>query len=142
MYQKTITLFNYYESKISGIFLWYPTVLRNVNIVVDKAAITAKYGEKAQDNAILHVRQPNGSKPWLSPKEWANQVNDSLADFVTFKSGDFFWLGEWPDEIPVNEEDYVDGFYDYMSNKYDYVFRVTTVGGPYSLIPHFEILGR
>lgn len=142
MYTKTITLFNYYESKISGIYLWYPTVLHNVHLVTDKAAIIAKYGEKSQDNAALNVREPNGSKPWLPPKEWAGQVNDMLPDSITFKSGDFFWLGEWPDSSPINEDAYIDGFYDYMANKYDYVFRITTVGGPYTLIPHFEILGR
>ena len=34
------------------------------------------------------------------------------------------------------------GFYDYMNKKYDNVFSISNVGGPYRLIPHFEIGGK
>lgn len=78
--------------------------------------------------------------PWIPPKEWANQVNDLLDDTITFASGDFFWDGEWA-QGPVNDEDYRDGFYTYMNSQYDFVYRITSVGGPYTVIPHFEILG-
>ena len=46
---------------------------------------------------------------------------------------------------PVKDSDYSDrvngGFYDYINKRYDYVFLITNVGGPYTLIPHFEIGG-
>lgn len=149
MYDKVVTLFNYYESKQSDTYLWYPTVLRNVDLAVDKAAILAKYGAESQDNASLHVRYQNatdgkmvGEKLWRPPTEWENQVNETLPETLTFKSGDFFWWGEWPDKEPINDDDYMDGFDDYMSKRHDYVFRITSVGGPYSVIPHFEIMGR
>ena len=142
MYDKTITLFNYYESKQSDTYLWYPTVLHNVDLNVDKAAILAKYGEQSQDNSILHVRDPNGAKPWLPPKAWGEQVNELLPETMTFRSGDLFWMGEWPSQTPIDDNEYIDGFEDYLARKYDFVFRISTVGGPFSLIPHFEILGR
>ena len=83
--------------------------------------------------------------PWLPPKEWARQVNDMLDDTITFDSReDFFWLGEWTDG-PVNDDDYTlmryASFRDYMTKNYDYVFKITSVGGPYTVIPHFEIRG-
>ena len=34
------------------------------------------------------------------------------------------------------------GFYDYMNKKYDNVLSISNVGGPYRLIPHFEIGGK
>lgn len=83
--------------------------------------------------------------PWLPPKEWTRQVNDLMGDSITFDSReDFFWLGEWTDG-PVSDEDYTlmryASFRDYMVKNYDYVFKITSVGGPYTVIKHFEIRG-
>lgn len=150
MYDKTVTLFNR-KSDRSG-STWYPTVLQNVDLNLDKASILAKYGAKSQDSASLHVRCKNvdgnkmvGEKLWMSPKEWKNQTDDTLRNTLTFAGGndfDFFWVGEWEETEPVNDADYADGFYNYMNGKYDFVFAVSSVGGPYSLIPHFEITGK
>lgn len=149
MYDKTVTLFNYYESKQAGIYRWYPSVLRNVSVITDKAALLAKYGQETQDSAVMHVFCTErdggryvGDKLWLPPIAWENQVNDLLPETLTFGSGDFFWIGEWPDTDPVNDDNYMDGFMDDMARKHDFVFRISSVGGPYSLIPHFEITGR
>ena len=151
MYNDTVTLFNRKEGAEGD--TWYPSVLRNVQINMDRAAIVAKYGAESADNAMLHVRyKPSsdgsrkvGEKQWLPPKIW-DQVVDP-AGFVTFTTGnrfDFFWFGDWGNETPVHDSDYFsDGdFYTYMNRKYDYVFAITSVGGPYSLIPHFEIMGK
>ena len=74
MYNDTITLFNRYESKLGD--TWYPSILHNVNLNMDKASIIAKYGSDSQDNAVLNVQyslkdnqKMIGSKPWLPPKE-------------------------------------------------------------------------
>lgn len=149
MYKDTVTLFCRYESRLGD--TWYPSVLRNVNLNMDKAAIIAKYGAESKDNAVLNVRcNKNGKdiyvsgKTWLPPKEWDRQTNDLLSSSLTFTSGqafDFFYVGEWTDESPIRDEDYgVDGFYDYMNRHYDYVFAITSVAR-YSVIPHFEIMG-
>ncbi len=152
MYNDTITLFNRYESRLGDV--WYPTILHNVNLNMDKAAIMAKYGMESQDNAVLNVRyKQNGAnkmvdgKLWLPPKEWDKQTNDMLPLTLTFSSGsafDFFWLGEWGGSSQINDGDYTAdaGFYGYMNRLHDYVFAITSVGGPYSVIPHFEIMGR
>ena len=152
MYKNTITLFNRKEGNEGD--TWYPTILRNVQLNMDKAAILAKYGAEAKDSAVLHIRYNLdgdkivvSGKRWEPPKQWEQLENHSEA--VTFTPGDrfdFFWLGEWPDENPVQDSDYMGtadaDFYTYMNRTHDYVFAVSSVGGPYSVIHHFEIMGK
>lgn len=145
MYKDTITLFNRKPGGVKG-DAWYPTVIRNVNLNIDRAAILAKYGAESQDNAALFIRYQNDNgnilvsgKPWMPPKEW-----DQTEDAITFNGGakfDFFWKGEWTGGI-ASDADYGDeGFYDWMNRTHDYVFAVSSVA-MYSVIPHFEIMGR
>jgi hypothetical protein len=141
MYQDTITLFN--RKKKSDSDVWYPTIIRNVNLNIDKAAILAKYGSESQDKAMLSIRYKTdgqdvfiAGKPWMSPKTW-----DGTEDAVTFNpDGDFFWKGEWKEGI-VSDDLYTDGFYSYMNKTHDYIFAVSSVA-QYSVIPHFEIMGK
>ena len=153
MYSDTVTMFNFYESSTAAI--WYPHVLSGVHLETDRGQIMKLYGPDSTDNAELHIAYTEKDKQkiitnaagkeliWLPPKAWAKQVNDELADSITFNpSTDFFWKGEWVGDNPVNDADYRDGFYAYMNNQYDFVYLVSSVGGPYSVIPHFEILGK
>lgn len=146
MHQDTITLFNRKKGERGQGDTWYPTVIKGVNLNIDRAAILAKYGAESQDNAALHIRYKKAGneilvaeKPWMSPKEW-----DGTEDSLTFASGtnfDFFWMGEWGGGI-VTDADYLDeGFYGYMNRTKDYVFAVSSVA-MYSVIPHFEIMGK
>ena len=149
MYSDKITLFNHYKSRLGD--MWYPTVIDGVNLLIDKAAIVAKYGAERKDNAILniHYQIVDGKifvdgKPYMPPKEWERQTNDMLAESITFTSGqdfDFFWRGEWPDDDPISDEDYLDGFYSHMNSRHDDVYAITRHAW-YSLIPHFEIGGK
>ena len=155
MYSKTVTVFNYYESKTTGDAYWYPHVLSGVDLNTDRGAIIKKYGADTADNAQLHILygtnqfgqkviadKGSNAIPWLPPKEWQKQTNDLLSETLTFSpEDDFFWEGEW-DKGVVNDDDYRGGFYQYMNQSRDNVFKITSVGGPYSLIPHFEILGK
>lgn len=151
MYQNTITLFNRKSGDRGQPDTWYPTVIRNVNLNIDRAAILAKYGPETNDTAMLAIRfKPSAGealidcgngvqKPWMPPKSW-----DRTVDSLTFSGGsdfDFFWQGEWVDGI-VKDSDYGDeGFYNHMNRTHDYVFAISSVA-MYSVIPHFEILGR
>lgn len=150
MYDKTVTVFNFYESSTAA--TWFPHVLSGVDLSTDRGAILKKYGPDSTDSAQLHIiyQQKNNENiivdkngkelVYLPPKEWKRQVNDLLEDTITFSTTDFFIVGEWED-IPVNEEDYLRGFYQYINDYYDHCYRITSVGGPYTVIPHFEILG-
>lgn len=148
MYQDVVTMFNRKPGGRGEGDTWYPTVIAGVNLNIDRAAILAKYGADSQDNAELHIRyQKDGGeimvagKPWMSPKEW-----DGTEDSLTFAGGnsfDFFWQGEWDGGIVTDSDSrWADeGFYNYMNRTHDYVFAVSSVA-LYSVIPHFEIMGK
>lgn len=143
-------MFNKYTDQTGNIY-WYPHVLSRVDLIIDKAANVAKTGLDSADTANLHVKYTTVNEdkvidgiPWVPPKEWAKQTNDLLSNSITFASGDFFVEGEYSEDV-VKDADYANrvdgGFYDYMNKRNDYVFLITNVGGPYTLIPHFEIGG-
>ena len=148
MYSDTVTIFNRYESRLGD--MWYPTVLRGVNFMSDRSAIVQKYGEQSKDNAVVNVRYDNVNgkvfvvgKEYFPPKEWDRQTNDMLTRTITFTPGekfDFFYLGEYSEE-PISDDDYTEGFYDYMNSTFDGVFAITSVA-KLDLIPHFEITGK
>ena len=148
MYQDTITLFNRIPGGNAG-DSFYPTVIKNVNLNIDRAAILAKYGPDTKDSAVLHIRYRNKDgeivivcdsvkeKSWRSPKAW-NKTGETL----TFNpDGDFFIKGEWDGGIVSDVEHGPDGFYAKMNREHDYVFAVSSVA-QYSVVPHFEIMGK
>ena len=152
MYKDTITLFIRQEGDEGD--TWHPTIIPNVHLNMDRAAIMAKYGAEAADSAELHLRYTQegnekriAEKVWKPPKEWEKLLDKTGA--ITFTPGDrfdFFWLGNWDREAPVHDSDFTvisfTGFYNFMNRNFDHVFAITSVGGPYSVIPHFEILGK
>lgn len=152
MFTDTITVFNRYVDSFKNV-TWYPTVIHGVNLLIDKAAIVAKYGAESKDNAVLniHYQTVDGQimidgKPYLPPKEWERQTNDKLPETITFASGtgfDFFMLGEYPTTEPILDDydNYKHGFFEEMKEEYDFVFAITSLG-MYSVIPHFEITGK
>lgn len=157
MHSDTVTIFNFYESNTAAI--WYPHVLSGVHLETDRGQIMKLYGPDSTDNAQLHIPfvDKDGKRvvvdasgkelPWLSPKEWRKQVNDLLDDSITFNpTTDFFMAGTWDGEGPVDDADYTDrryeGFYAFMNAEKDFVYLISSVGGPYKVIPHFEILGK
>lgn len=149
MYADTVTLFNRYDNGAED--LWFPTILRGVDLNIDKAAIVATYGENSTDNARLHVRCSIddgditvGGKTYLPPKLWKAQSADEAANSLTFTSGqtfDFFIVGEWDSADRIDDADYLDGFYNFCNKIYDYCFAITSVAR-YSVIPHFEIMAK
>lgn len=146
MYDKTVTVFNYYESATKRV--WYPHVIKNVHLETDRAQIVKQYGPESKDNAMLMIRCAEDLSidgvPYLPPKAWKAQTNELLGQSITFTpSKDIFMLGEWTGAAEINDDDYTGrdaGFDGYMNSRYDNVFRVTSAGS-YSVIPHFEIMG-
>ena len=147
MFTDTITLFNKYDGA-SGI-TWFPHILHRTQLNKDKAVILERYGQDSQDKAsvIINCNKKDGAimigdTVYKPPKEWERQVNDDLPSTITLKDDDFFVEGSFEFESPILDEDYTDGFYAYMRKNHDFCFKVTSVGGLYKLIPHFEVLGR
>lgn len=143
MYQDTITLFNRKPGSASSGDTWYPTVIRNVNLQVDRAAIIAKYGPESGDNAYLgiHYKKEAGQimvagKPYMEPKEW-----DRTEDSITFAPGDFFWKGVWTGGIVSDSEYSTEGFYGKMNREKDNVFVISSKS-VHTVIPLIEVWGK
>jgi hypothetical protein len=146
MYNDTITLFNRNPGGRGQPDCWYPTVIKNVNLIVDRAAVVAKYGAESKDNAILNIRYAVkdgkimvAGKPWMPPKSW-----DKTEKTITFTGGndfDFFWVGEWTEGVKQDADYGAEGFYGFMNRTHDFVFAINSVS-KLSVIPHFEITGK
>ena len=148
MYKDTVTLFNRYVDSM-GNTMWFPHVLTNVNFNADKSVIVSKYGEESKDNAVLNIKyhlrgltkMVNG-KPYLNPKDWERQVNDELSKSITFSQGndfDFFMLGDYGSEEMIKDDKGT--FFRDIQQEYDNVYAITSVA-EYTVIPHFEIVGK
>lgn len=145
MYTDTVTVFN--KRKTESGDIWYPCVLHGVNLIIDRAANQAKTGLENADTAKLFVHYQNvdseimiADRRYYPPKEWA--ALDDVEKTITFIDGvTFFIRGEYS-ENPVADEAYRNGFQSYLNKTKDDCYRVTSVGGPYKLIPHFEIGGQ
>lgn len=151
MYSDTITLFNRYHSKLGD--MWYPHILKGVNLISDKASIMAKYGAETSDKASLHIKYKEvdgkikiDGIPFLPPKEWASLTNDELGKYITFNDDanrfDFFIVGEYDGGPVFDDGSDVKGFYEKMDAEHDYCYVITSVSSPYKVIPHFEIMAR
>lgn len=148
MYSDVVTVFCRRKSRSGD--MWYPTVIHGANLNVNRAAIVAKYGADSKDNAVLNIHYATveeqiaiAEKIYFLPKEWQRQSEEKIANSITFTAGvdfDFFMEGEYECTGPIRDDDYTDGFYNYMNSNYDNVFSITSVA-KYSVIPHFEIMG-
>lgn len=143
MYRDKITLFNRLSTADGD--LWYASIIE-ADVNIDRAAMIAKYGETAKDVAKIHVRFSDdpcgkhiGQYEYVLPKSWSGQANT-----ITFKGGqafDFIVVGEISVSSPVSDNDYTQGYYEYMNAQYDNVFAIDSVA-EYSVIPHLEIMAR
>lgn len=147
MYDDTVTIFNRKITQEGAV--WYPTVTEGVQVGWDAAPAHAGYGWKQDDEIValipyipLEGTPAVAGKLYLPPKMWQRAEQPEL--YVTFTGGedfDFFILGGWPDETPVEDSRWTDGFYDHMCRTRDGVFAVTGVH-KYHALPHFALTGR
>lgn len=151
IYRQIVTVFNRKEEY--GETIWHPSVIYGVHLIIDRSIIVSTYGEQASDNAKLHIRYtPSsegakiltgaGRKIYLPPKEFAAMGNP--AENITFAFGDnfdFIFDGEYSELVPIADDDYKSGFFNYMNKTYDNVFAITNCS-KFNLIPHFEIVAR
>lgn len=147
LYKQTVTIFNRVETNEAT--LWYPTVIENVHLMIDRAIIISTYGEQSQDNARLHIRYaPSGEdaivagKIYMTPKVF--RASGNPANNITFAFGDafdFIKSGAYSESGPINDDDYKGGFFNYMNKTYDEVFAITNVS-KFNLLPHFEITAK
>ncbi len=137
-YNKTVTVYSKTAEGVEGTETWYPTVLKNVRMLVSRGADTSKNGTDSADSAKLYVKPgmlPEGSKGYLPEKEWGRLPQKCKQYFYTFKSGESFFV-----EGDTTREEQREDFFGYMKERYDNCFMVTNVDR-YDLIPHLEVGG-
>ena len=150
LYRDTVTLFNRFVDS-SGNISWLPTVLKGTHFVVSKSVIVATYGENSSDSAMLNVLyQVNngktmiGRKTYLPPIQYKKLDIDAAMKSITFTAGldfDFIYGGIWTQTAPIADEDYKNGFFQYMKNHFDDVYAITDTP-KYNVIKKFAIVAR
>lgn len=136
MYNDTVTVFNYYEDKKKSICRWYPTVLHDVELQINHGITVTTDGNANDNTASLHIR--NDLDKYLNPVAFKRA--EDRENHFTLGQKDFFVEGEL-DLIVIDEDDYPNGFFEYIKSEYDNVFKITTVER-YKVIPHFEVGGK
>ena len=151
IYKQVVTVFNRVEEY--GATIWHPSVIHGVHLIIDRSIIVSTYGEQASDNAKLHIRYTpssegavvltdGGGKIYLPPKEFrAMGSPDSNITFAFGDNFDFIMEGIYGELMPIADDDYKSGFFNYMNKTYDNVFAITNCS-KFNLIPHFEIVAR
>lgn len=145
MHDQTITLFNYSDSENA----WRVTVIDGCYFYVTSALLPSTNGLGNSDNSCLIIYTEkdasiNGLK-YLKPKEY--QRSDKAGCFTMKPETDFFLCGAWEgfeDEIPqlISDDEFENGFYDFMNDNYDDVLMIQSAVHYSSLIPHFEVVGK
>lgn len=132
-YNKTVTVYNRYEDEKE---MWYPTVLKNVRLLVNRGENVSKSGTESADSAKLSIKTVGLKKPYKKPLEWQGlSEEEKVKTFTLTSKEDFFVEGDTSAE-EILESD----FFSYMKRKYDNCFKMTNVD-TYELIPHFEVGG-
>ena len=146
MHSDTVTIFNYYEDKKKDIAYWYPTTLNNVEAQVSEGLSVIKTGNENANSLWLSIPlisvnnelYADGVK-YLKNKRYA--ASEDKSDCFTVKKNDFVVLGAYESDSVINDDDYKDGFFQYMKSTHDDVYNINTID-EYKGIRHIEIGGR
>ena len=136
-YNKTVTLYNKVVDDVMGTETWYPTVLKNVRLLVKKGENVSKSGRDSADTTTLFVKfdiLSCGKKTYLPSKKWQN-APDKQKYFTFTSQEDFFVEGDTSMESILTE-----GCFQHMKDSYDNCYMVTNVDR-FELIPHLEVGG-
>lgn len=134
-YNDTVTLFNRFLDPDTGEERYYPTLLKQVNLVEKDKADMSKNGVTTSDAATLYFHEDYSDKQYVSPKCW-----EALSDkekYLTFKpTEDFFVRGDQTDvDFPA------DNMYEWMRDNFDSVYKITRIDKYEDILPHFEVGG-
>ena len=136
-YNKTVTVYNRTVEGLMEKETWYPTVLKDIRLLITKGENVSKSGMESADSAKLFIKTDKLSKEYKKPLEWQNLSAEDKAKTFTLTSGvDFFVEGDTTAEVPTESD-----FFSYMKEKYDNCFKVTNAD-VFELIPHLEVGGR
>ena len=137
LYNDTVTLYNKSIDKQTGEEHWFPTLIEGASLLFKSNTTVDKNGKKSADEAKLFVDTCTLQKPYAKPKEWNDMPDDQKAVSFTFNVlEDFFVEGNTMDTAILQQ-----GFFDWMRNHYDNVFKIVKAEQYKNLMPHFEVRG-
>jgi len=151
MYSEVITLFNHHSDRLGD--AWYPHLLTNVDLIVDRASVIAKYGPETSSSAKLHIKYDSDGNnlsingiPYINPKEWHNLTTDERKEYITFNSdginADFFVIGDAGYTEPIFDDASAQNSLIERISKEKDTYTIVTVSEPYKVIKHFEIMAK
>lgn len=153
-YVDSVVVYNrYINQTMDGAEQYFGTRIDNVRVEFTQEQNQNKSG--SQDVSVCMLKIPNDStlpKPYKVPELWNDLTTDEMLNSFTLNTdGDFFVLVKKPElnldiDAPVGIQDsnnpvYNGGFYEYMKDKYSYVYQMNSFA-VFGLIPHFEVGGK
>lgn len=136
-YNDTVTLFNRSFNADTEEERYYPTLLKQVNLVETRGANVSKSGMDSADAATLFVDLNKIVKPYIEPKAWAALPEEKKPDCITFASAEDFFVKGDQMEVELPES----GAYEWMRDNFDSVYKVTNIDKYEDIMPHLEVGG-
>lgn len=140
-YNKTVTIWNKSADGLWETEAWYPTVIKNVRLLVSRGNNIQNSGNAAADSARLHIDDSisDPARPYVPPADWKRLPDDEKEKFFTLESENdsFFVEGDTTSENPSLQEN----FFEHMKMNYSNCFKISSVDR-FEVIPHFEVWGK
>lgn len=137
-YKDTCTIWNKHIDGIWETEIWFPTVVKNVRILVSRGNNIQSSGNSAADSVRLHIMDGTSKfdKLYMDYKDWARLTAAEKMEFATLTSENesFFTVGDSSKEVSTNN------FFSVMKEKYN-SYRISSVDR-FEVIPHFEVWGK
>lgn len=140
-YNKTVTIWNKGAAKKGDLWgreTWYPTIIKNVRLLVSRGTNIQQSGNSSADSCRLHImdRVSKPDKKYLPPAEW--HASEEQENYYTLESekDSFFTEGD-----SSGAETAVDNFFETMKDQYNNCFRISSVDR-FDIIPHWEVWGK
>ena len=147
MFDRTVTLFNFLKSDGK----WYSTVIKNCTLEDTESSSDSARGRNSTSNVRIHLhcnsqqvfKTTRGNIPYVPTKEYQNltAVSGRVKGLTFTPEVDFLVVGKEMKENAVLDDNYENGFYNYVNKTVDDVYMVTNSTW-YSLLPHFVVGGR
>lgn len=139
-YNDTVTLFNHFYDPDADFEIYYPTLLKHVNLVETKGANVTKSGMDSADAVKIFIDFVNLNKmgkTYMEPKAWDALSNDEKLHCITFHPAEDFFIKGDQTELELPEAN----VYEWAHDNMDAVYKITTVDKYEDIMPHFEVGG-
>lgn len=133
MFDREITLFNLHGKK------WYTTLFTGVQMNAVSAKTATTHGLNNGDTVEIIINLPCEGE-YVEPKAYA-ALSDPAGYFTFAPGSSFIVAGNHMEDEQLEQDDYEQELYHELNTALDGVYMVTSAVY-YSLIPHFEIVGR